>query len=78
MSTDLKLQLDARAVLQRVNRKLKNANEIVKKARGRLEQEVGKYYRLDLHRNVVVEKNVNLEKLGRELGVLKPYEVIRS
>ena len=78
MSTDMKLRLDARAVLQRVNRKLKNANEIVKKARGRLEQEVGEYYRLDLHRNAIIEKDVDLEKLGRELGVLKPYEVIRS
>lgn len=37
----------------------------------------GEYYCIDLSRNVVAEYHVDLEKMGREMGVLKHWEEIR-
>ena len=36
------------------------------------------FYRLDFNRNAVVAKNVDVEALGRKLGVLAPYEYLRA
>ena len=64
-----------RALLQRINRALAQDDEVLKKTRGaRAVQELGDYYVLDFNRNALVEKDVDPEELGRELGILEDYE----
>lgn len=63
-----------RALIQRINRALKDNDESLKKTRGAaMELECGEYYILSF-RNVVMNKHVDPEELGRSLGVLKPHE----
>ena len=64
-----------RALLQRVNRKLKKENEMLCKARERAKRYgVGDYYKLDFYRNIISEQGVDPEELGREMRVLRPWE----
>jgi hypothetical protein len=66
-----------RALIQRINRKLlREDGEELKKCRAdsRWYSELGDYYAVDLNRNLIVNKHVNPEKWGRELGVLADYE----
>ena len=67
------------ALIQRVSRALAKEGEILKKSRGmQMFLNVGEYYAIDLQYNAVSRKNINLEDLGRELGVLRPYEVLSA
>jgi hypothetical protein len=69
--------VSARALLQRINRELAkdNGRTQVKKTRGRAAlEDVGEYYELDLYANVLVRHHINLEALGRKLGVLSAWE----
>jgi hypothetical protein len=65
-----------RALVQRINRKLlKDRGEVLKATRGgKAQQDLGDYYTVDLAGNFLVEKDVDLGELGRELGVLAAYE----
>lgn len=64
-----------RALLQRINRTLEADERVVKSSRGaRAEAELGRYYVIDRRRNVIVDKAVDLEALGRKLGALQEYE----
>jgi hypothetical protein len=65
------MSVTRRALVQRINRHLRNRNEALRGKRG---GNTGEYYLVDFGRNTVVEDSVAIEKLGRELGVLKPYE----
>ena len=75
-----------RAPIQRINRKLdcdrptarqSGSIEMLKTARGaRAEHDLGRHYIIDLRGNVVLRKDVDIEELGRELGVLRPYEAV--
>ena len=70
-----KMKISQRALLQRLNRKLADEKLIVKKTRGeKLVREVGNYFLLDLHRNRIAEKDVDLPAMGRERGGLEPWE----
>lgn len=68
------------AVIKRINRALSSRGkeyERVKKARGeKLRSEVGEIYRLDINRNLILEKHINVEQFARELGVLAESETI--
>ena len=66
-----KIPISKRALVQRLNRHLRKQNEALRGKRG---ENTGEYYLVDFKRNAVVEDSVAIEKLGRELGVLKPYE----
>jgi hypothetical protein len=67
-----------RALVQRINRKLADNGQCMKAARGeKARQEVGDYYTVDVRLNVLVEKDVDPETLGRDLGVLKVWECVR-
>jgi hypothetical protein len=68
-----KLGVSARAVIQRINRKLKPDDEVLKAGRGRL---AGQYYIINFNRNWLVHEDVDLEALGRELGALEPWEKV--
>jgi hypothetical protein len=69
------LPVSERALLQRLNRRLKAEGRIghmVKKLRG-----TEGYYVLDLDRNAIVQMNLtltDLEEMAREYKALAPYE----
>ena len=64
-----------RAVLKRVNRVLEADSRILKRTRGgRAEQELGRFFVVDLDRNIVVDRGVDLEALARKLGALEDFE----
>ncbi len=64
-----------RALLQRINRVLANEGKQLQKARGGTARlELGDYYSVNVRRNFVVQKDVDLEELGRKLNSLRPYE----
>jgi len=75
-----------RALIQRINRRLKREHqdgernlETVKATRSpRARQDLGDYYLLNLERNLITGTHVDLEKFGRELGVLQRYERVEE
>jgi len=65
----------ARALVQRINRKLAEHDLVVRKTRGgRAESELGDFYTLNFRINGIVETRVDLEALGREEAVLRDWE----
>lgn len=77
--TEQVLTVTERALVQRINRKLKAKGEILKRTRGeRAVLEVGDYWVLDMYRNTVVLKQVNIEALGRKLEVIQPWEKLEK
>jgi hypothetical protein len=84
-----KVPVTMRALLQRINRKLaKNEKSSGTRGGGRGSKllacretspafrELGAYYSIDVGRNHISERHVDPEKLGRELGVLQPWEKV--
>ncbi len=68
-----------RSLVQRVSRALTKEGEVLRKSRGmRMFLNVGEYYAIDRRYNVVTRKGIDLEELGRKLGVLKPHEALSS
>jgi len=75
-----------RAIVQRINRRLKREYADgerglfgLKAARSpRARQDLGDYYLLNLERNLIADTHVDLEKFGRELGVLQRYERVEE
>jgi hypothetical protein len=74
-----------RALLQRINRKLDKDYQKVCKTRTYYERDgsgpyyevsLGQYYLVDTHRNFMVQTHVDLEELGREVGVLSQIEQV--
>ena len=75
MKGDNKVKVSARALLQRLNRVLVKDDECLKKGRDP-QSELGEFYLIDTKRNFIVEKDVDIEALGKAKGVLKPWEVL--
>jgi hypothetical protein len=74
-----KVAISERAIIARINRKLRQQPnpEIIRTARTeRQAEELGDYY--TALSNGVGRTNVKLEKLGRELGVLRPWEELEA
>ena len=77
MAKRQKVPVTMRALIQRINRALKQDNEILKTARGeRLRQGVGDYYVLDLSGNFILNKDVDPVAMARDMEVLQPWEVV--
>ncbi len=83
-----KVPVTARALVQRINRKLRGVDQLLRKTRydheagvngseSRAWQDLGDYYVVDLA-GPIVEDHVDLEALGRKLGVLEPWEAIHT
>ncbi len=73
-----KMPVSERAIIQRINRKLKPDLEAVKVARSeRMRLDVGQFYVIDYRMNAIIHHDVDLEQWGRDLGVLKPWEEVR-
>jgi hypothetical protein len=81
-----KVPVTARALIQRINRKLAATTDQgnwggkrLRASRGAGDlNNLGDYYVLDLSRNAVVDDHVNPEKFGRDLGVLKEWERVEQ
>lgn len=81
-----KVRIDERSVIRRCNRFLdKDGHRLCKnrKTRSRSKRQLtqrqvdlGTFYILDVSKNRVVEKRVNLEEFARRNGIVAPYEVI--
>ena len=77
MAKPSKAAVSMRAVIQRINRKLKSENEVLKTARGaRMQMDCGSFYIVDFGMNAVMQKDVDPEALARKLGVLKGWEAV--
>jgi hypothetical protein len=66
--------ISERALIQRLNRKLRDADLTVKTTKGRAELDLGRHYVLNRQINSIEHKNINLEEYGRKHGVLRDYE----
>lgn len=71
--SEIKAPVSERALIARINRKLKIDGQTLKKLRGdRWLNDLGRYYIVE--NNHVVQGDINLEEFGRELEVLRPWE----
>jgi hypothetical protein len=69
-----KYPVGERALILRINRRLKASGRMLHVARGaRAEQQLGHFFIVD-DRNNIVAHNVDLTELARKLGALKPWE----
>jgi hypothetical protein len=72
-----KAPVSERALIQRINRKLWDDDEMVKTTRGgRAEMDLGRHYVVNWRINGVIHKDIDLEDWGRDLGVLKNWEKV--
>jgi hypothetical protein len=68
-----------RALTARINRLLKNEGRVLKRARGlAAAAELGEHYLVDLHRNRVAAKYVDIERLARERELLADWEELAN
>jgi len=68
-----------RALVQRLNRSLAADGMQLKKTVGaRAFATLGDYYVVDISRNFVVEKEIDIESLGRKRKVLAEWEVLEE
>lgn len=69
-----------RAIVQRINRCLKPDLLQLKKCRnrGRWHDELGDYYLVDLNRNSINEKHVDLATMAKELKVISDFEQMKK
>lgn len=68
-----------RALTARINRHLKSEGRVLKRARGlAAAMDLGEHYLVDLHRNRVAAKHVDIERLGRDLKLLADWEELAN
>jgi hypothetical protein len=74
-----KLQITERALIQRINRRLREGGAQLRTARTpQVETSVGHHFIVDLNCDAITTQNVDLEVLGRELGVIHPWEELAN
>jgi hypothetical protein len=74
---DDKVPITLRALLQRINRRLAERGQVLKKARGEAERaHAGDYYIVDTNRAILIETHVDPEALGRKLDTLRSWESV--
>jgi hypothetical protein len=86
MSLRKTVPVSERALIQRINRKLAEEDQHLRKARGaQAQSNFGSYYIVNQNRNWVVahargvdDGQAWLEDLGRELGVLSKWEHVEA
>lgn len=72
-----KVPITMRALIQRINRKLADDDDVLKVARGeKMRQDAGDFYIVNTRLNGLTGKDVDPEKLARELGLLKDWEAV--
>jgi hypothetical protein len=76
--TRQRVAVSMKALMARINRKLAHEDEMLKATRGeRYRHDLGDYYVIGIRVGGVNASHVDPEELGREIGVLKPWEVAR-
>jgi hypothetical protein len=66
------------ALIARIQRKLAHEDQRLRKSRGRTDQfNLGEYYVYHWRDNLILEKSVDPEALGRQLGVLSESQTVR-
>lgn len=75
-----KIPLSEKVLAQRINRKLRKVGEVLKHTRGTgsVWLTLGEYYVVDIYGNYVTQYHVDVEELGRDLGVIQPYEIVSA
>lgn len=78
MGTLSRAPVSERAVVARINRALAKDNRTLRTTRAdsRWYSNTGRHYVIDIAQNCILWTDVDLEELGRELGVLADYETI--
>jgi hypothetical protein len=84
--TMTKTAVSESALLKRINRKLAHEHERVRKTRGFYNQgcgpyfdhNLGEYYCVDWDSNVITSTHLDIEALGRNLGVFFEAETLSS
>ena len=65
------------AIVKRINRKLAADYEKLRASRGaRAEMDLGRFFIINVNRNFIVEKHVDVEELARRLNVLADWESV--
>ncbi len=69
-----------RALIQRINRRLLKEQKELGTSRYNVKafKDLGRYYIVDLKQNAVTQTNIDIEDLGRVMGLLKPYERLEA
>ena len=73
-----KVPVSERALVARINRILDKKREALRRCRAdsRGRNYLGQYYTVDLSKNFVIAKHVDIESWGRKLEILAPYEAL--
>jgi len=73
------VKITERELLQRINRKLaKNIEGLKKSGSDKSHNKADDYYTIEFDQNKITATDVDLEKLGKELGVLKDFEKLED
>lgn len=80
MAKRQKVPVSERALFARIDRALDKQEERLRRCRpgSRSHWELGDYYVINWRIGGLVHKDVDIEDLGRELGVLRDYEKLES
>lgn len=70
-----KVVVSERALVKRLNRSLAAEGQMIRKSR-RPDTDTGEYFCIDVRRNSIEAAHVDLEKWGREAGVLRGWEAV--
>ena len=81
-----KVPVSERALIQRINRKLRADDEMIRTSRwihsdrgGFYEDHnTGRFFIVDFRENLMCKSHVDIEELGHELGALKAWEELAS
>jgi hypothetical protein len=72
-----KIPISMRALIARINRKLRPDDKVLRAARGaRAKLEFGSYYVVNFNRNLVIAHHVDPEELGRKLDAMSKWEQV--
>lgn len=76
MAQRRRVPVSRRALVQRINRKLRPQGETLKATRPgtRAEQDMGGFYVIDDSTRSLAVSNIDLEAFGREIDALAPHE----
>ena len=68
------------ALFSRINRRLEKEDQALRMTAhsSRWFTDTGRFYIVDLHTNFIITSHVDLQQLGRELGVLKANEILQE
>lgn len=80
MKTTTAIPVSERALIKRINRSLRRNFEKLKKCqeKSRCFNDLGSFYVVDQRNNLFVERHVDIEAFGRDIGVLKTNEMLTT